>query len=82
MVLSCNTLLNCFLIVIILKKMKNKRKNHNCITTKFSSNKLFLLNNKNLNAKNFGVYLPFLFLAASFLLSLYILISIKKGIML
>ena len=46
--------------------MKNKRKNHNCITTKFSSNKLFLVNNKNLYAKNFGVYLPFLCLAASF----------------
>jgi Ca2+-binding RTX toxin-like protein len=27
---------------------------------------LFLLNNKNLNAKNFGVYLPLFFLAASF----------------
>ena len=48
--------------------MKIKRKNHNRITTKFSSNKLFLLNNKNLYAKNFGVYLPFLFLAASFFL--------------
>lgn len=66
MVLSCNTLLNCFLILIIPKKMKNKRKNHKCITTKFSSNKLFLLNNKNLNAKNFGVYLPLFFLSASF----------------
>jgi len=66
MVLSCNTLLNCFLIVILLKKMKIKRKNLNCSTTKFSSNKLLLLNNKNFYAKNFGVYLPFLFLAASF----------------
>jgi hypothetical protein len=46
--------------------MKNKRKIHKCDTTKFSSNKLFLLNNKNLNAKNMGVYLPLFFLAASF----------------